>query len=627
MLSITRHTSYIRFTRRCLTGAALLLTVTHAGAESAPDPLEAIVVTATRQATRANELLADVSIVNRETIERSGASSVAELLARQPGIQTMNLGGLGSQTELFVRGARSDQTKILVDGVAVNSMDLRGSPLRFMSIDQVDRIEILRGPAGAVHGSDAIGGVIQIFTRRAEDGLHGDAFVGGGTDRTEKASGGISFGNARWSARVFAHEHRTQGFSAVRNATRQDADNDGYRNGGGGANISFRPAPGHELALSSMSNHGEAHFDGTTGAGTFDSRYMFKNEVWNLSSRNRITENWDSLLRWGNSIDEQNTYTSALASGFSPLRTTNKSLSWQNDVRLPLGTGLVVIESQEQNASPASRFPTNNRARIDAMQLGWTARLGPHRWQLGARQDKHSRFGDASTGLASYGYQIDDLWRAHVATSSSFRAPTLYQLYANIAGALVANPLLQPEHAHNSEFGIVRESGLHTLSLTAFHNRVRDMIDYDAPTLSYRNISRARLRGWTLAYQGEAGPWSLSSSLDYLDAIDGSTGLRLGRRAKTKANLSVARQLGDWNLGAEAQLVGRRFDRDNETRPLGGYGLVNLTAKWAMNEATALELRADNVFDKFYTNALSANGRIFYATPGASVFAGLRYNY
>jgi len=333
------------------------------------------------------------------------------------------------------------------------------------------------------------------------------------------------------------------------------------------------------------------------------------------------------LLRWGNSIDQQNTYTSALASGFSPLRSTNKSLSWQNDIRLPLGTGLVVIESQEQNASPASRFPTNNRARLDALQLGWGARLGAHRWQLGARQDKHSRFGHASTGSVSYGYQIDDQWRAHAGVSSSFRAPTLYQLYASIAGALVANPLLQPEHARNAEISIVRESGWHTASLTLFHNRVSDMIDYDTPSLSYRNISRARLQGWTLAYQGEAGPWSLSSSLDYLDAIDTSTGLRLGRRAKTKANLSVARQLGDWNLGAEAQLVGRRFDRDNETRPLGGYGLVNLTAKWTMAKGAALELRADNVFDKYYTNALSANGNIVYATPGASVFAGLRYNY
>ncbi len=606
-----------------LTVALFLIPAAGLAAEPVID-LAAVVVTATRQTARVNEVIADVTVIDREAIEKQGAGSIAELLSRQPGVQFNTLGGPGSQTQILLRGTRSDQTKILVDGIAFNSMDLQGSALRFLSLADVERIEILRGPAGAVHGSDAIGGVIHIITRRPGQGAHGEVFAGTGSYGTDKFGATVSLGDARWSARLALADHRSDGFSSVRNATNRDADADGYRNRSSNLSLSFRPAAGHEIGLTGFTNRGQAQFDNASGTNTFDSRYRFRNETWGLTSKNRLSEGWGSTLRWAHVIDEQNTYTSA---GFSPLRTTNRSLTWQNDVRLPLGQGLVVAESHDHNAAPADRFARGKEAKLNALQLGWNASNAGHRWQIGARQDRHSQFGSANTSSAGYGYQIDPAWRFHLSASSAFRAPTLYQLYAAITGSLVPNPALQPERARNVELGITREIGLHTVSWVAYRNRVSNMIDFDLATSSYRNISNARLRGWTLTAQGTSGPWTYAASLDQLDAIDETTGLRLRRRAKQKGGVTLDWSNGPWTLGGELQLVGRRFNIDTETQAMGGYGLLNLTARWALDERTRLELRADNVTDRVYATALTSNGRIIYGVPGSSFFLGVRHSF
>ena len=220
-----------------------------------------VVVTATRQATRANELLSDVTVIDREAIESSGQESIADLLARQPGIQMSSSGGPGTSTSFYVRGARPEQTKVLVDGVPLNSVDLSGSPLRFLPLANVERIEILRGPASALYGADAIGGVIQIFTRGGTQGLKADAFAGYGTHNTWQASAGLSGGNEQWRFRLEGNHQSSDGFSAQKHASNKDADNDGYRNSGGAASLSFLPATGHELGFKFRQNTGTTHYD------------------------------------------------------------------------------------------------------------------------------------------------------------------------------------------------------------------------------------------------------------------------------------------------------------------------------------------------------------------------------
>ena len=577
---------------------------------------ETIVVTATRQATRTSELLSDVTVIDREAIEASGQETIADLLARQPGIQMSSSGGPGTSTSFYVRGARPEQTKVLVDGVPLNSVDLSGSPLRFLPLGDVERIEILRGPASALYGADAIGGVIQIFTRTGAPGLKADAFAGYGTYNTWQANAGLSGGNEQWRFRIEGNHEASDGFSAQKDASNKDADDDGHRNSGGAASLSFLPAKGHELGVKFRQNTGTTNFDsGNTPAdGNFDDRVDFETQQWQVFMRNRLTESWTSKLLYAEAIDDQKSY-SAWSPAGDQLRTRNRQATWQNDVKLPLGTALLAVEHLKQTASPEENYAASPEQATDSLLAGWTANHGRHRWQLSARHDDHSEFGGQGTYALAYGYQLTDALRAQASYGTAFKAPSLYQLFSSWYG----NANLQPEEAKNREAALVWESGKHTASATWYLNRVENLIDFSLSTWTYENISSARLEGVTLAYGGQFGDWSLRTAYDWLDARNEDTNLRLGRRARNKATFALSRQWRGWDAGFELIGVGPRYNTNSETDEMGGYSLVNLTARYEINRELAVEGRINNLFGKDYETVSG------YNTPGFNAFVGLRY--
>jgi vitamin B12 transporter len=597
-------------------GAVALVAALPALAVEADAESETIVVTATRQPMRANELLSDVTLIDRDAIEASGQASIADLLARQPGIQMSSSGGPGTSTNFYVRGARPEQTKVLVDGVPLNSVDLSGSPLRFLSLADVERIEILRGPASALYGADAIGGVIQIFTRNGAPGLKADVFAGYGTYNTWQANAGLSGGNEQWRFRIEGNHQASDGFSAQKHAANKDADKDGYRNSGGGASLSFLPSMGHELGLKFRQNAGSTHYDsGNKPAdGNFDDRVDFETQQWQVFARNRLSDVWTSKLLYGETVDDQKSYASWAPDG-DHLRTKNRQASWQNDVRLPLGTALFALERLEQTASPEESYGASPEQRTDSLIAGWTANHGKHRWQLSARHDDHSEFGDQQTYALAYGYQLTDALRAQASYGTAFKAPSLYQLFSSWYG----NANLQPEAAKNREAALVWERGNHTASATWYLNKVENLIDYSFSSNTYENISSSRLEGVTLAYAGQFGDWSVRAAYDWLDARNEDTDQRLGRRARDKATLAVTRHWGAWDAGGEWVGVGPRYSTNTETDEMGGYGLVNLTARYAINGELSLEGRINNLFDKNYETVSG------YNTPGFNAFVGLRF--
>jgi len=581
--------------------------------------LSEVVVTATRQATRVDEVLSDITVIDRSTIEQTGGESIIDLLAQQPGIQAMQNGGPGTNAEIFIRGSRSTQTKILVDGMPINSMDLTGSPLRFLPLADVERIEILRGPASSLYGADAIGGVIQVFTRRGSQGLRSNAYAGFGSYGTQTLSTGISGGNEQWHFRLSGNDFRTDGISAVRNGRNRDGDNDPSRTMGVNGNISFSPVTGHEFSFSGMRNHGQTFFDSTSGTGSFNSRIDFANEVWSLASKNTLSDTWTSTLRYGKSLDDQTSYTSATP---SVLITEGTQTNWQNDIKLPLGTGLILFDRQEQQAGPKNRFPSKTETTDNALVLGWNAALSSHRWQLSSRRDQHNSFGTKNNWAVSYGYQFNDTLRLSTGASTSFKAPTLYQLYI----ASFGNAALVPETGRNREIALNWEQGQQTAGVVWYRNELTNMIDYSTTTSRYENISQAILQGWTLSWGGKVTDWSFSSSLDLLDARNKTLQQALERRAKEKLSLSASRNWGGWDTGVELISVGRRYNTATQTQPLGGYTVVNITARYALTREWALELRGNNLTDKQYATAQTTSSPyLYYNTPGANYFLGLRY--
>lgn len=609
----------IRRTHVARTAVAVALAIAFpAGSVAAPIGDEAvIVVTATRQPTRVDQALADVTIIDREEIERSGGGTIADLLARQPGIQTSSSGGAGSATSFYVRGTRTDQTKILVDGLPINSIDLSGSPLRYMPLDNVERIEILRGPASTLYGADAVGGVIQIFTRKGAPGLKADGFIGFGTEKTFQASAGVSGGNEQWRFRIEGNHHSTDGISSRKDATNRDADRDGYRNGGAAASLSFLPARGHELGVIYRRNEGRTHYDESPPNSALDSHVDFRTEQWQLFSHNRFSDKWSSKLQYGQTIDWQDNHAGWTGPQGSAHQTTSRLASWQNDIDLPLGRALLGVERLDQKAyDEGGGFGfTTEAISNDAYYAGWMGSAGQHRWQVNGRHDDHSTFGGKGTYAASYGYQLTEQWRAQASFGTSFKAPSLYQLYVPFFG----NALLEPEAGRNREVALIWEKGTHNASATYYLSRIKNMIDFSFATFAFENVSRARLEGLTLTYAGQFGDWGVRATYDWLDATNEDTDLQLGRRARNKALLALSRNWGTLETGVELVGVGRRYDTNNETGEMGGYGLVNLTASYPIGKGVSIEGRFNNLFDKKHETVRG------YGTPGFNAFVGIRY--
>ncbi len=574
-----------------------------------------VVVTATRQAMRTSELLSDVSVVTREEIDRAGQTTLEQLLARQPGLEYVANGGPGTNSNIFIRGAGTRQTIVLIDGLRVGSASSGDVAFSRIPLAQIERIEILRGPASSLYGADAIGGVIQVFTRRGEGAPRFNASAGYGSYNTTDASAGVSGGTESISYSLQAGHYQTDGFSAIRNPANFafSPDRDGYRNSSVSGHVAVRPAPGHELGLNLL------HSDGTSKYDSFPTTSDFANEqtldTYSVYSRNRLGQAWTSTLRLGRSTDDATNRTDGLAS--SVFHTDQDQASWQNDFRLPVGRALLAAEYLRQHLLSTTAYPVTERS-IGSLLAGWNGSLGEHRLQFNLRRDDNSQFGAKTTGLAAYGYQFTPEWRAHVSYGTAFRAPSFNELYfPDIFGALFAgNPNLKPEFARNREVGLDWERGRHRFSAVYFNNKVSDLI----VGFPLRNVASATLSGTSLSYAASLGNWSGGLILDLQRPRDDATGKRLARRADEQLKAHLGYAAGPWSVTGEWQLVGERYENAANTQRLGGYGLVNLLADYRVQKDWTVFARANNIFDKQYELAKD------FATAGASLFVGVRYS-
>lgn len=582
---------------------------------------EAVVVTATRQTQRADEVLASTEIIEREQIERAGHSSLIEVLQAVPGVQVTSNGGAGSSSSVYVRGAEARHTLLLVDGLRVGSATSGAAALEGIPLASVERIEILRGPASALYGSEAIGGVIQIFTRSAEAGFHPEVALGYGSYGSFKGTATVAGGAERLRYSLSAGQERVEGFNAKRDPalwtsgsrTSYWADKDGFDNDFLSGRLTLGLRAQDEIGLSFLQADGRNRYD-ASGTRYFDSRIDKRTTVTGAHVRTSLGEGWTSTLRLGQT--EEGLLNRASASAPTRFDTRQDQLAWQHDVALPLGSLMLAYEHVDSRVRSTTAYRERSR-QVDSALIGWSARVEDHHLQLNGRHDDNSQFGGKTTGLFAYGYDLDRAWQLRASIATAFNAPTFNQLYSpKTASGYEGNPELRPERALNRELGLRWRQGGQMVEASYFNNRVEDLIPVNA-TGQQQNSDRATLEGVELAWQLALRDYDFAAGFQYLDAtVDGR---ELLRRAPRSAFLRIGHRVERLSWGLELFGAGRRYDDLANTVALSGYGLLNAYAHYRLDGDWRLEARANNLLDRDYELARG------YATPGANLFVGVRY--
>ena len=600
-----------------LIGAAALALACPVAAQSGDLP--GVAVTATRQHSRVDQLVADVTVVDRDALERTGGRTLSEVLAQQPGIQMSSNGGPGAFSSVFLRGLEGRHVLLIVDGVRLGSATVGAPSLDNIPVGVIDRIEIVRGPLSGLYGSDAVGGVIQVFTRRGTQGVQPYASVTGGSNRFGQVAGGVTAADQRWDLAAHVQRTTTRGFSAtnVREPFGSyDGDRDAFRQTTANLRGGLRLNDAWRADARLLQSEGTVRYDDGPGV---DSRARLRNQVASVEVSGRVTPAWNTVLRLGRSTDEYDTL--ATASPFTDLgviRTAQRQLTWENTLATPLGSVLLLAEQVHQDVGkPASQYDVTSRT-INGVAAGLNGQAGAHSWQLSARHDRNSQFGSQNTGRLGYAYRIDPHWRVSGALGTSFVAPSFNQLYF----PFFSNPNLLPEEGRHAELGVNWTSGPHTVRASWFDNRIRGYITSGAAPV---NIPRSRIDGVSLAYEAKLGTGTrIGASYDHVDPRNDTEGTAgygrlLPRRARDAVRFSADHRVGRLSVGATVVAFSHRYDDTANTRRLAGYATMDLRADWRIDRQWTLGLRLNNLANRAYETAFGFN------QPGREAYVTLRY--
>ena len=578
---------------------------------------EEIVVTAVRAPQRLGQSLRAVTIITPEDIARGGQLTLAEVLQQLGGVEVTTSGGPGTASAVFMRGSNAAHTLVLVDGIRLQSATTGTTAFENIPVAEIERIEIVSGPGSSLYGSDAIGGVIQVFTRGRRATPTTEVRVAAGTYETFSANASTSASVGDTDFTLSAGGLRTGGFNATRPAIsfgRHHPDDDGYRNGHLSGKLAHRFAGGHELGASLMHSDGDTEFDNGPAGGHHTRQKL---SVLSASTRNPLTAAWESLVRVGASRDDNASFGDGEPARF---RTDQRQATWQNTFALGFARLVAGAEYVEQQIDTTVPYDVRRRT-IASLFAGIDAEHGAHGLQASVRRDDNSQFGTPTTGTAAYGYRLTPQVRLRAGYGTAFHAPSFNDLYFPGFG----NPRLQPERSSNREAGVDVEAAGQRFSATVFDNRIRDLVAFTfnpgTQVFGPENLDRARIRGTELSYAAVLAGLDVRAKLTLQDPASEPSGAQLQRRAKRFGSVNVARTFGAWRVGVEAAGSGERFDSADEApgSRLPGYAVFHLTASYAISPRWSADVRWNNVAGKDYELVQGFN------VPGSNVLVTLRW--
>ncbi|MBC3304162.1 TonB-dependent receptor [Pseudomonas sp. SWRI18] len=589
----------------------LLLTSPDLLADNRDDALKLpnVVISANRQVQARNDSSAANSVFTRDDIDRLQPTSLTDLLSRAPGVQVAPTGGRGSLPGIYIRGTKSAQSLVLVDGQRIANTTSGDSGLQYLNVDQIERVEVLRGSRSVIYGSDAIGGVIQVFTRRnAEPGLQPRLKLGFGSHQAWERSLGLSGGDEHTRFNLGVSLDETAGINSTHTSFPSDGDHDAYRNQSLSVNLSHAFTDGLEVGFNLLDSRGKSEYDNSFGRYDVASGQTVGQKPYTdytVSSASgyvdaRFNERWQSRLELGHS-ENRDTKRDTLSDDFSVFNTYRDSVNWQNDLTLNEQNSLILGgDWYEDRFHGSTTFTENSR---------WNrAAFVQHRFhgdgfstELGLRRDQNQQFGGQNSWSGTVTLPLNPDNDLLLSYSEGFRAPTFNDLY--YPDTQYSNPNLQPETSKSYELQWRSQLSDSTrLEASLYRTDLSDAIILDRAGKP-QNVATARINGFEAALKQELFGWQGNLGLSLIDPRDRDSGHTLARRARRTLSLDLDRQFDKLGVGASWQAISSSYDDEDNTHRLGGYALLGLRSSWALSREVALSLKVDNLLGKTYARA------------------------
>ncbi len=586
-------------------------------AQSPGAALEPVVVSGSRTEQRLQDTLPAITLITRADIEASLALDLPGVLRRVAGVELSQSGGLGTVASAFIRGAEARHTLVLIDGVAVNNHNFGTAALEHLALENIERIEVVRGNVSALYGSAALGGVVQIFTRSGAPGVQPSAMVvlGSAGLRKVDASLDASVGSSTRLA-LSVQDLHSDGFNALDQAARPatNPDKDGYsrravslglahdlgRMAGGGSPSS--------LNLRLRDARGSAQYDSQFGPATQADESRYAQSGAALQLQLKAGSGLSLNAQWVQSVDDLNAAITAY-----PYYVKSRSTGPQAALDWQVGAGQVVsaaLEHSRQTVVSDTAYTKGSRTQ-DSARLAYVGDYGQHQVQASLRQDRYTEFGSANTYFLGYAWRFAGSWRVNASSSTGFNAPTFNDLYFPWGG----NAALKPERLRSGELGLQYAGMGQEFRAILFRNRYRDLIGNDA-YYNRVNVAAARNEGLELSYRGQWGATGLRASATVQDPVDESSGQRLAQRADALAKLGLTHSVGAWALDADLRYSGARPDAG---KTLAAYTVADVGLRYGASRTLGLTLRVENLSDAQYHSVYG------YRQSGRVVALGLSW--
>ena len=609
---------------------------------------EILVTTPTRKSENQKNIIANTTVITEEEIEQAGLSSLSELLQKQSGIEISNLGGPGKVSSINIRGTSSTHSIILLDGMRIGASTSGMTAIENLPLSQIEKIEIVRGPASSLYGQDGIGGVIQIFTKKGREGFHPYLSIGYGRYQTKQLNAGISGGNKTTSYALNISGTNTDGFSAFvpdssKASNTQNLDKDKYKNRSISSTLSYNLNKDYKIDLQYFLTTGRNMFDNRFANSSPDQNYRDKSkqEVYAMKTTGQINKLWESSIKIGKSTDlysaqqHYNMDTFVYDPDVVDLyETTQYQMTWQNNIKLNKGSLVMLYDFLQEKIDTTDLYDKTKRTN-NGFVLGYNIEYNQNTLQTSLRKDLNSQYNNETTGNIGYAYQINPQWKISSSFGTAFVAPSFNHLYSSVDSWALGNPDLKPEKSKNIEGSIKYQDNSKSFSLTAYQNAIKDFIIYEAIAENSRtntqNLNEAKIQGVTLTGDQSFEHIQLKGNLTAESPKNKDTNKYLPRRAKLYGNLSINYYIQEWIFGIEQIGSGSRYDDKANNNKIEGYMITNLIANFALNEKTTINFRLDNAFDKAYALAYegsqSSSTGYIYQTPGRSLYTNLRYDF